>query len=473
MPKERGKYPWGYLPQRVRIEARRKAEITLKQRRQLQRAAGKSGETDYAGFVPIAEFLQARLRLRARVDGHFSYPKGRTAMYSATDMVAGLVGMMVMGLENIRSIAKFALEVGPAQALGLEKFYGEDTLRRMLDRLRENHVDQIREVHRAIRHQERKRIFGPHGDIDVDVDFSGLPARARKREGCVYGYTHGKRQPCYQMWRVCVNGFPWTGDIDPGNVYNDECFNGGFETASQVAKFEPGRRICLRGDTFFYSRDRLQRCLGLAGSRPNFRFYLVAHATRGENHFVNRLVREHANKPGWEKFSEPTEVMDLGRVEILPGIVVPRVVLVRERFEYSHRSGRKRKIRKKIRIRVLLANSSRKEEANAVAVYQKYLNRQIQEHSFCDSKQGFWKLKFPAQEFQANRFWFHCTVLAQAGLWLAQRELIPPRREGMYTKTMRETLIKIGGKNRGASHHSDARHLQRTFAQASVGGSGS
>jgi len=471
MPK-RGKCLWGYIPHRVRIVARQKAEITLQQRRQLQRVAAKRRETDYAGFLPIAEFLGARLRLRPLVIAHFDYPKGPTSTYSSADMVMGLVGMMTMGLENVRQMAKFALEIEPARALGLERFYGEDTLRRMLDRIRDPHVDQIREAHRAIRHQERKRIFGQKGDIDVDVDFSGLPARARQREGCVYGYTHGKRQPCYQMWRICVNGFPWEGDIDPGNVYNDACFDGGLETARQIAKYERARRICLRGDTFFYSRERLSRCLDLAGRRPNFRFFLIGHATRGENHFVNRLAREHADRPGWQPFSKTTEVLDIGRAEILPGIIVPRVVLIRERFRYSYRRGRKRKVHTKMRCRVLLGNSTRKEEPTAVAVYQKYQGRQIEEHSFCDSKQGFWRLKFPAQEFQANRFWFHCVMLAHTGLWLAQRELLPPRGEGMYTKTLRETLIRVGGKNRGTWNHPDAGHLQRAAAQASVGESG-
>lgn len=147
----RGRRRWGYLPQRVRILARRKAETTLQLRRQLQRVAAKRQETDYAGFLPVAEFYQSRLHLRAHIGAQLDFPKGYAATYSGTDMAMGLVGMMTLGLENVRQMAKFALEIAPAQTLGLPRFYGEDTLRRMLDRIKPRHVDQLREVHRRLR----------------------------------------------------------------------------------------------------------------------------------------------------------------------------------------------------------------------------------------------------------------------------------------------------------------------------------
>jgi hypothetical protein len=472
---ERGRSDWGFLPHSVRIKARRKAEITLQHRRQLQCLSSKKRETDYAGFLPIAEFLQSRLHLRAHVAALFDYPKGRTSTFSSTDIGVGLVGMMIMGLENVRQIAKFALEIEPAKALGLGRFYGEDTLRRLLDGVQDQNVGQIRDVLRAIRHQERKRILGVEEDIDVDVDFSPLIARAKKREGCVYGFVgrrRGGRLRCYQTWRINVNGFPWESDIDPGNVYSDRCFDLGYETAAKVAKTEPHRRICLRADTFFYSRERLERLLWLAERRPKFRFFLMAHHTRGENHFVRRLVRKFADRVGWRKYSAKTALLDLGRVEIFEGLSVPRVILTREHLVYSRRKGRKRVKVDKYRYRVLLANPSRREEPDAVAVYRKYQERQIQEHSFCDSKQGFSKLKFPAMELRANRFWYQCVMLAQAAMWLAKKELLPAQPEGPYSKTIRETLIRVGGKNRGTANHTHAGRVHRALAEAPLGAGG-
>lgn len=274
------------------------------------------------------------------------------------------------------------------------------------------------------------------------------------------------------MWRINVNGFPWESDITAGNEFYMRCFNEALQIASKTAQTEPQRRVCVRADSFFYSEDRIQRVLRTATRRSNLRFYLMAHATRGENHFVRRLAREHAHDKGWQRYSEMTRLLDLGAQEIMPGMTLPRVILVHERLECTRTVARTKKKQVKERHMVLLANEGRRHPPDALSVYRKYQHRQIQERSFRDSKQGFFKLKFPAQEFQANRFWFHCAMLSQCSLWLYKKEVLPAQPEGLYCKTIRDTLIRVRGKNRGTANHPDARRVQRAVPEAVLGARG-
>jgi hypothetical protein len=449
-----------------RKRARRKAEAALRERRRIIRANRDRKETSYAGMVPWVEYARQEMKLEDRLQRGLHMTKGRNAVYSPLNEAMAYLGCQVAGILRLNHMDRLLPEGGVAEAMGLPQWMSENTQQRFLKRATEETLSGIDGIAQRLIVDEELRWGG--GPIEVDGDVTGIPQRARKREGVKTGYCGGRVRPCYQEPRVTVNGLSWWTDLRPGN---DACMDlpeRTLETGSKLAQEYPKREVFCRLDGYWASRATLRMYQAAAREQANLEFLLPIHSNDMKAVQWEALV-EGAKTP-WKRVNSTTRIKELGPVRPWGEDTEPvrAVAVLRE----EKRRGKRGRTVTKV-LRYLIVTSAKRQRLGTLAVFRRYHQRQREEFSFKDGKQSLSTAKMPTMKLMANRMHVKVVALAQVMMHLFARKFLPhPGPYGPTCKTIREKAIAVGGKNQagpGGGDHPDLLRLPLAALPAGQG----
>lgn len=425
-----------------RRRARAKANLALWERWQVVAASRQRQDTQYAGLVPVVAYADQRLRLRPRLRSELAMTKGRNAVFTPLDEAMAYLGCQMAGILRLNHIDRLLPEGLLAQVLGLPRWPSENTEQRFLQRGTEATVAGLDRLLAQLVDQAEVGWVG--GPIEVDGDVTGVPQRARKREGVQSGYCAGQVRPCYQQPRVTVNGLPvWT-DLRRGRDGGSDVFARTLATAVGLARKCPWREVFCRVDGYYASKANLRQAQAAGQRQRNLLFLLPIHASDMKQGRWEELVT--AGPGAWRRVNTTTEIRELGRVQPWgPGTPWVRAVAVRRE---DRKPARKPGAAKCYDLRYLIGTNALRSRLGTTKTFRRYHQRQREEFSFKDGKQSLSLAKMPTQKLLANRVHVRMVALAQLILQLFARRFLPHRgRYGPTCKSMREKVLAVGGKN--------------------------
>jgi hypothetical protein len=441
-----------------RRRARRKAEAALKERRRVVQDTRGRPDTKYAGLVPVVEYAKQLLRLPERLEEKLDMRKGRTATFTPVDEAMGILGCQMAGILRLNHIDQLLPESVLADVLGLPRWPSENTEQRFLKRATGQTLEGLDSLMRKfVEDEEVQRGSGP---IEVDGDVTGVPQRARKREGVQSGYCGGRVRPCYQQPRVTVNGLPWWTDLRPGADGCMDVFDRTLETAVSMARRHPRREVFMRMDSYFVSMGHIRMVQCYARDHRNLIYLMPAHEPDMKAGRWEELVGEASGR--WKRVSSTTQILELGWV--LPwGERTDRIraVAVR-RGGRAGKGGRGKSAHAGEEKRYLILTNATRRRLGTRRVFDRYHQRQREEFSFKDGKQSLSTAKMPTLTMMGNRAHVKMVALAQVILHLFTRRFLPHKGAyGPTCKTIREKVIAVGGKNQRRSDHLAGAHVLR------------
>ncbi len=425
--------------------ARRKAMASLRERKKIIAETVDRKDTAYAGMLPVAGYAEEMLKARERLPDVLDMEKGKNAVYQPVDEAMGYLGCQITGILRLNHIDRLLPEGLVARALGLPQWMSENTEQRFLKRATNGTLEGIDGmVQRMI---EEEALEWSEGMIEVDGDVTGVPQRARKREGVENGYCGGKARPCYQQPRVTVNGLSWWTDLRRGGDGCTDLFDRTLKTAQRLAQKYPRREVVCRVDGYFASKDHLREAVEASKQHRKLHFLTAVHATRMKEGRWETLVEASAEP--WKKMNSTTEVKELGVVRPW-GQEAPAIRAVAVRRE-KRRPGKKKGGKKGKRewdLKYLIVTTMSRKRMGTKGVFRRYHQRQRAEFSFKDGKQSLSTAKMPTQKLMANRMHVKMVALAQVIMQMFAWRFLPHRGPyGPMCKTIREKVIAVGGKN--------------------------
>jgi hypothetical protein len=419
-------------------------------------------------MVPMVEYARQELKLEERLNRVLGMRKGRNAVYSPLDEAMAYLGCQVAGILRLNHMDRLLPESGVAEALGLPQWMSENTEQRFLKRATEETLEGIDGIAQRLIVDEDLR-GGPPGPIEVDGDVTGIPQRARKREGVKNGYCGGRIRPCYQQPRVTVNGLAWWTDLRAGN---DACMDlpeRTLKTGSKLAWEYPKREVFCRLDGYWTSRATLEMYQAAAREQTNLEFLLPVHQNDMKAGRWEELAA--GAKAPWKRVNSTTEIRELGLVRPWEDTDSVRAVAVRRDEGRKQPKGRAGKVRKELRY--LIVTSATRKRLGTNAAFRRYHQRQREEFSFKDGKQSLSTAKMPTMKLMANRMHVKMVALAQVMMHLFARKFLPhPGPYGPTCKTIREKVVAVGGKNQAGSRGGDHPDLLRVPLVAIPAGQG-
>jgi len=426
-----------------RRRARKKANAALRQRKRTIEANRHRVQTSYTGMVAVAEYANQMLRLPKRLPKALAMKKGKNAVYQPLDEAMAHLGSQITGIARLNNLDQLLSEQVVADLLGLPQWPSHDTEQRFLRRATQQSLEGMDPLtQRVILEPELQ--WG-NGLIEVDGDVTGIPQRARKREGVQPGFCGGKVRPCYQHPRVTVNGLSWWSDLRAGDDGCMDVFDWTRETALKLAQKSPKQEVNYRLDADFISKEHLEEALD--PRRPkNLHFLLAVHASKMKEGRWEELVGQAPGR--WIRINSTTEVRELGPVRPWEDVAPIRAVAVRRQKRDS--KGKKRgKGRSRVwDLRYLILTDIARKQLGTRKTFKRYHQRQGEEYSFKDGKQSLPMGKIPTQELMANRMHVKMVALAQVIVQMFARYFLPhPGRYGPTCKRVRETVIAVGGEN--------------------------
>lgn len=424
-----------------RKRARQKAHAALRERRRIIELSRDRQESGYAGMVPVLQFSREVLKLPQGLPEALKMKKGRTAVYTPVDEAMAYLGCQMAGIVRLNHMDRLLPEGALAEALGIPQWMSENTEQRFLKRATEESLDGVDQlIQRRVQDEE---LQWSGGWIEVDGDVTGVPQRARRREGVRPGYCGGKVVPCYQQPRVTVNGLVWWTDLRPGDDGGVDLFGRTRQTALKLAQKHPKREVVYRLDGYFSSKESLRQSVAEDCPR-NLHFLLVIHDTRMKPGHWEALA---AGSPGrWKRMNSTTEIKELGSVR--PWEEAPPVRAVAVRRQKRDLKKKRRRSPPEWDLKYLIVTDLPRATMGTGEVFRRYHQRQREEFSFKDGKQSLATAKMPTQSLTANRMHVKMVGLAQVILKLFAEKFLPhPGRYGPTCKTIREKVIVVGGKN--------------------------
>lgn len=452
-----------------RRRARRKAEAALKERRHTIAATRDRRDTSYAGMVPMAEYGDRMLQLRQRWPEALSMKKGRNAIYKPEDEAMAYVGCQMAGIVRLNHIDRLLPEGVLAKVLGIPQWMSENTQQRFLKRATEETLEGVDGLTQKLVEEEELPGDGP---IEVDGDVTGVPQRARKREGVESGYCGGRARPCYQQPRVTVNGLVWWTDLRRGKDACVDLPERTWKTGARLAQEYPKREVFCRVDGYWASKANLRRAQEVARKNANLMYLMTIHASDMKEGRWEELAAQ--GKGPWKRVNSTTEIRELEWIKPW-GDETERVraVAVRRKEKPTKAKGRAVKKEPRWDLRYLIVTNASRRRLGTRKAFRRYHQRQREEFSFKDGKQSLSTAKMPTMKLQANRMHVKMVGLAQVMFHLFARKFLP--HQGPYgptCKTIREKVIAVGGKNRdGSGGGTEADLLCLPMAPA-FGGSG-
>lgn len=437
----------------------------MRERRRVIEGSRDRQDSGYAGMVPILQFCGDTLKIPEELAGALKMKKGRTAVYTPVDEGMAYLGCQMAGIVRLNHMDRLLPEGALAEALGIPQWMSENTEQRFLKRATEESLRGVDEL--IQRRIEEEDLRWSRGWIEVDGDVTGVPQRARKREGVRPGYCGGKVVPCYQQPRVTVNGLVWWTDLRPGDDGCADLFDRTRQTALKLARKHPDQQVVYRLDGYFSSKENLRQSVSEDQPR-NLHFLLAIHATRMKVGLWQELTTKARGT--WKRINSTTEIKELGLVR--PWEEAPAVRAVAVRREKRESPKRRRRGTREWDLEYLIVTDLPRPKMGTREVFRRYHQRQREEFSFKDGKQSLATAKMPTQSLMANRMHVKMVGLAQVILRLFADKFLPPRDGyGPTCKTIREKVIAVGGKNqhRAGSDRAGADVLRVPLAAAHGG----
>jgi hypothetical protein len=394
-------------------------------------------DTRYAGLIPMARFSLEQLQVRARMEPKLAMEKGRNATFTPMDEAMAYLAAQMAGIARLNHLDQVLPETILAQVFQLPRWPSENTQQRFLRRANEDTLKSIDEL--TEKWAWEQWIATAKGPIEVDGDVTGIPQRARKREGVRSGYCGGRARPCYQLPRVTVNGLPWWSDLRPGNDGCVDLFDQTLKTAIKVARKRPETQVRFRLDGYFASKGNIRLAIYHATHLSNLKFLLVVHPHHMKEGRWEELVDD--GQP-WTRINSTTHIKELGKVRPWRKETnAVRAIAVRREKTTGRRAGKER-----WDARYLIVTNLSPRLWKDRDVFRGYHQRQRIEFSFKDGKQSLPMAKMPTMKFQANRAHTKMATLAQLILHLFARKFLPRRGSyGPMCNTVRQTIVAIDG----------------------------
>lgn len=441
-----------------RKRARHKAKASLRERKRIIAETSDRKDTAYAGVLPMAGYAEEMLKARERLPGVLDMEKGKNAVYQPLDEAMGYLGCQIAGILRLNHIDRLLPEGLVASALGLPQWMSENTEQRFLKRATNRTLEGIDGV--VQRMIEGEALEWSEGMIEVDGDVTGVPQRARKREGVESGYCGGRTRPCYQQPRVTVNGLSWWTDLRRGADGCTDLFDKTLKTAQRMAQKYTKREVVCRVDGYFASKDNLKEAVNASKQQKNLHFLTAIHATKMKKGRWEELV--NASPKPWKRMNSTTEVKELGVVRPWGKEAPPiRAVAVRREKRRPKKKGKKQK--KEWDLKYLIVTTRSRKRLGIKAVFRRYHQRQREEFSFKDGKQSLSTAKMPTLKLMANRMHVKMVAIAQVIMQMFAWRFLPHRGPyGPMCKTIRDKVITVGGKNKPgwkAPHSADVLRL--------------
>lgn len=435
-----------------RQRARQKANVALRRRRELIERVRDRQDSAYAGFLPVAYFMTPSMGLPEKFQKRLGMHKGNNAQFQPQDEAMAVLGRLMLGIRRREHLDQLLPEQLLAKALGIRRWPSADTERRFYIRFTEEGLlglDRILE-----RQILPEAIAGTEGPLHVDIDVTGLPSQARRREGVRPGYMGGPIKPGYHNPRVSVQGVViWT-DLVPGDDNAGDVFDRGLSKVRLIRRILPEKPLYLTGDSQFGFRQNLEKVHERAQKDKHFGFFIGGSRQYSQREWWDRTVGR--DRGTWKDVNKTTRIQDLGFQEPW-GAEGPRLRVVRVEQEdwrgkaHARKTGRKARAsaaspKKKVRHYVIYTGMA-PDQMTDREVFRTYHQGQRREFDIKDGKQSYAIGNLPVRELRGNRAYTKMAGLAQAIVTLYQRKFLGAKPWGLLGRTLRETTFKIGGKN--------------------------
>jgi len=435
-----------------RQRAARKGAVTRKKRQRIIEQARQSNETGYALLIPFGTWIEASIKLKARVQQRVRLKKGDKSTFSVPDVVAGLVLAFEAGVVRFKHLSRLVPEVALAERIGLPHFFGATTASDVMKQATRQTILQMQRVVRGICLEAVQH--DPGLEIDIVADTTGHPSDSRKREGVAVGYCNGRKEPCLKSGRIVINGRPAFVAVSPGNENPEEPYDHGVALARLLCRAYPQRRVHLGLDSAFVSERHLRQLHGLAHRYRNFRF-TISLPVPGPRSQPARTVQLAKAKPKkrWKLINHRSRVVEMNwRKVYSKSVHRTRVVVVETNQDPSSRpppavpKKKKRRRRRVLSRSYLIATNYSKSELKTKAVFRRHHRRPVVEFSFKDAKQSYRLAHLPHQKFLANSFYLLVVTLAQLLGILYNQLLLTKKTAGSLVVTVRADLWALPGR---------------------------
>jgi hypothetical protein len=148
--------------------------------------------TQYAPLAALSAKYRAEKTFEALSEVEFAM---QTRTFSPAEKLIQVLMSILAGCETLAEVnSKLKPEVQLAAVWGWSRVSDQANLSRLLDRLSQKQIEQLRQQSREIWHpQSRTAAHNWHGHLWLDFDLSGLPS-SRRAEGSAKGYFSGKKR---------------------------------------------------------------------------------------------------------------------------------------------------------------------------------------------------------------------------------------------------------------------------------------
>lgn len=444
-------------------EVRARIQRGLERRWQFVEEARQHCHSQYAGALPVIDFMKNQVGLEKRFQDQITLKKGRNSVYPVPEMLMGMVTLYVTDKNRMSQFDELLGEVKLAETVELPQFFSEDTGHRLLERVKPRHLKQLKEVLEELVLENLPLLVEAEEDLELDEDVTGLPSRARTREGVKRGYCNGRRRRCQKLATASVAGMPTRYDLFPGNSNGGEFHPPSVELAAELCERHPKGLVIYRHDAGEQGEERLEELEEIARRRRNFR-YIVA--VKGGSAGIQEALKELQERPeAWLPVTAGTRIAEPDPMKIYGHSRHERRVVIVARGEPTfagHRESAPRRAghpKRRVQYYGLVTNLRRRERPRK-RVFDTYHRRQSQcEFVFKDSKQSGIVGKFPSKKLVANAFVAGLQMLAYGITKLFERSMLPANKPVPEVKTFRRRYVVVGGKNRDAAADSRAAGL--------------
>ncbi|MGH9786083.1 MAG: transposase [Terriglobia bacterium] len=439
-------------------EVRARIQRGLERRWQFVDEARQQSQSQYAGALPITDFMKNKLKVQERFRNEITLKKGPNSVYPVPEMLMGMVTLYVTDKNRMSQFDELLGEVKLAETVELPQFFSEDTGHRLLERVKPRHLKQLKGVLEELVLENLPLLVEAEEDLELDEDVTGLPSRARTREGVKRGYCNGRRRRCQKLATASVAGMPARYDLLPGNSNGGEFHPTSLKLAVELCKRHPRGLVIYRHDAGEEGEERLRELEQIARRHRNFR-YIVA--VKGRAVGIQGALKELRERPeGWLAVTPGTRVAEPGVMKLYGHSPRKRRVVIVARGEPTfadHRESsppRTRRPKRRVQYYGLVTNLRRHERARK-RVFDTYHRRQsLCEFVFKDAKQSGIVGKFPSKKLLANAFVAGLQMLAYVMTKLFERSMLPATKPLPEVKTFRRRYVTVGGKNRDGSEGS-------------------
>lgn len=455
------------------LEVRARIQRGLERRWQFVEEARQQCQSQYAGALTITDFMKNKLGLRERFRNEITLKKGPNSVYRVPEMLMGMVTLYVTDKNRMSQFDELLGEVKLAETVELPQFFSEDTGHRLLERVKPRHLKQLKGVLEELVLENLPLLVEAEEDLELDEDVTGLPSRARTREGVKRGYCNGRRRRCQKLATASVVGMPTRYDLLPGNSNGGEFHPTSVELAVGLCKRHPKGLVIYRHDAGEEGEERLRELEAVARRQRNFR-YIVAVKGRAVG-IQGALKGLKAHPAAWLGVTPGTRIAEPEAMKLYKHSRRKRRVVIVARGEPTfadHREGAPQGAghpKRRVQYYGLVTNLRRGERTRK-RVFDTYHRRQnLCEYVFKDSKQSGIVGKFPSKKLLANAFVAGLQMLAYVITKLFERSMLPVTKPLPEVRTFRRRYVAVGGKNRDGSEDPDPAVAEAPVPVASAG----